>query len=230
MKATIEELNKVRGLDIRVVLIDYRDHPPQDTSYPARLQTGKDPVSIQAFQTALTRLRLGSGGDRAESVLDGIALLGEVNWRPHSRRIAFLVGDAPGHGYASGYGDSWADGCPCGLTAESVSAVLETHGILLNAISLDGAKDTIACFDDYCSYTGGSVITGRGVEGVRKLLEEEFGHMDLDEMVLNSITVNEGAGVDWTSDDVARDLGTTTYDVSMSIRRLLRRDLIPSAV
>lgn len=225
MRDMIRAVNTM-GLDLHYVLADYRDHPPEEHSYVAQLQTGSAPVPYDRFDAALSGLGLGGGGDLPEAVLDGLNLLGDVQWRPHSRRLAFLVGDAPAHGYTKGgQHDRWPGGCPDGLTAESVSARLEQHGILLNGIVVNGSMDAVECFGEFCAYTGGAVVTGDGMRYLRELLESEFGYVDFDTQVLSVVE----ADPEWTFDSLARSLSRPTSDVSASVRRLLRRDLIQPA-
>lgn len=232
-RQVLDMLNRVRAAadtDVRCVLIDYRDHPPEDPAYPAFLQTGKDPVTPEAFQRVLQGLGLGSGGDSAESVFDGLDMLTEVTWRPHSRRIAFLVGDAPGHGYYKiagrqyGWGsDHWPDGCPCGKTAESVSANLEELGITLYGVVVSNEDAAKQCFGEVARLTGGSIVTGTGMRDIENYLKEEFGQLDFDKRVLDAVLADES----WSVHGLASEMGAPEGDVDSSVRRLLCRDLIP---
>ena len=213
-------------LDIRVVLIDYQDHHSGDI--PGRLLTGKTPVTLEQFNQKLSQMRLGGGGDHAESVLDGLDLLGDVNWRDHSLRIAFLVGDAPAHGYGqagNGYygGDNWPDGCPCGKTAEGVTARLEDNDITLYGIVVSNDQNAQACFKEFAGFTGGSMVTGNGVRQVQALLSQEFGQLDFDAKV-NAQVQLDVAGFDILS--IARNLEATPQAVESAVTRLLRRDII----
>lgn len=228
MLSMLTNLQKVADVDVRCVLIDYRDHAPQDPSYPAKLQTGKTPVTLDQFQDALERLSLGGGGDSAESVFDGVDMLAEVEWRPHSRRIAFLVGDAPGHGYYKQEGgwasDSWPDGCPCGKTSESVSANLEDNGIVLYGVVVSNEEAAKVCFGEVAAFTGGQLVSGsRGMADIEKYLQAEFGQLGLDKTVLDAVLQDD----DWSVHSLATTLGLTEAEVDGAVRRLLSRDLVP---
>jgi len=227
MEKMLERLQSAADVDVRCVLIDYRDHPPQDNSYPAKLQTGKDPVTPKRFLATLNRLGLGSGGDAAESVLDGLDMLSEVRWRDHSRRIAFLVGDAPAHGYFDhihrGH-DSWPEGCPCGRTAESVTANLEECGIVLYGVVVSRDQHAKRCFEEFCGYTGGTIVAGAsGMSEIESYLKAEFGQLEFDKQVLDAVTGDP----DWSVHTIASSLGKQEGEVGRSIRRLLSRDLVP---
>jgi len=225
MQKIVEEAVKSADIDARCVLIDYRDHPPEDRSYAANLQTGKAPVTVAQFNSTLQRLGLGSGGDAPESVLDGIHMLADVEWREHSRRLAFLVGDAPAHGYAGqGYGDHWPEGCPCGKTSEAVTADLEDLGITLFGVVVSRDARTIKCFEEFAGYTGGKVLPPASpTEQIKLMLQEEFGNINFDRKILDTVL----ADPEWDVGNVAKAVGEDPRDVDASIRRLLGRDLIP---
>lgn len=120
-----------RPLNLRVGLVEYRDHPPQDTSFVARSHGFKS--DLKQVQKVITGLEAEGGGDTPEAVFDGLLAAGEeLKWRPHACRLAMLIGDAPPHGVGCA-GDHFRGGCPCGLTAESTTAVLESRGLTLYA-------------------------------------------------------------------------------------------------
>jgi hypothetical protein len=224
MLGVLQALIKTANIDIRVVLVDYRDHPPQENTYASNLQTGVHPVDLKQFERALKGLGLGGGGDTPESVLDGLAELKKVKWREHSRRIAFLVGDAAGHGgYGRLAGDHWPTGCPCGKTIESVSADLESSGILLYGICVSGDESTKSYFRSVARFTGGEMISGNGVTEVERLLKKEFGQLDLDKTVLDEIQKDP---INWSITSLVTALNLPSGDVDSSVRRLIGRDLV----
>ena len=225
MELVLTTLSKAADVDIRVVLIDYRDHPPQDNTYASKCQTGKVPVTVPSFARALADLSVHGGGDAAESVLDGVDELTTIEWRPHSRRIAFLVGDAPGHGgYGKNYAgnDTWQSGCPCGRTPMEVSARLESCGVLLYGITVNMDPNTRDFFGSVARLTGGRVFTQGGVTEVESLLKAEFGLVDVDKQVLDVITKDPN----WSIGSVMSALDMLSGDVDGSVRRLIGRDLV----
>lgn len=229
MAEVLKAMAKTGSIDLRAVLIDYRDHPPEDATYASKNQTGTDPVSVDRFGEVLRDLQLGSGGDTAESVLDGVDELVKVNWRPHARKIAFLVGDAAGHGGYQGGADHWPLGCPCGRTIEDVSARIEQAGILLYGIVLNNSQETTQYFKAISGYTGGQVLYGSGIAEVETLLKKEFGNLGTDEMVLDVIQKDPTG---WSIEGLSTALNMSSGDVDGSVRRLLGRDLVadPSVV
>ncbi len=100
---TVEALGARSGVEIQVGLVEYRDHPPQDTSFVTR----HHPLThdLRKMRKVINGLRADGGGDHPEAVYDGVceaAVLTE--WRAHSCRFILLVGDAPPHGYVPARG------------------------------------------------------------------------------------------------------------------------------
>ena len=79
----ISKIQSEGDLDIRVALIAYRDHPPQDYSYVASVWDFED---IQGFNANLAPLNAAGGGDRPEAVWDGVNELSKLSWRENSDR------------------------------------------------------------------------------------------------------------------------------------------------
>ncbi len=89
----------------------------------------------------IEELRPDGGGDTPEAVYDGLRTACNVlEWLPHSHRLAVLVGDAPPHG-DGGADDLFPEGCPCGLDADAVTALLETEAISLYALPMHSAAE-----------------------------------------------------------------------------------------
>ena len=122
MTEMIDALASAAAVEMRLGIVEYRDHPPQDTlisrAYPFT-------ADLRAAKKTLNALRAQGGGDEPEAVFAGlVAAQSELAWRPHARRVAVLVGDAPPHGLGR-RGDSFPHGCPSGETIHSTAAKLE---------------------------------------------------------------------------------------------------------
>ncbi|MBV7327324.1 VWA domain-containing protein [Chloroflexi bacterium TSY] len=118
-------------IDLRVGIVEYRDHPPQEHSFVTRTHRfGKD---LSLIQQSINKLRPNGGGDVPEAVYDGIAAAGEqLLWRTHSHRLAVLIGDAPPH-----------QDCACGITADEATALLEEQRVLLYSVGLTNVVQTL---------------------------------------------------------------------------------------
>ena len=222
MNNMIAALLQNSNVNMQIGLVEYSDHPPQDTVltivYP--LGTPKD------LQQKIKNIKLHGGGDGPEAVFDGISdACNKLKWRKHSRKVIVLVGDSPPHG-VGGAGDGFPRGCPCGQTVESVSAMCEEKGVTLYAIILSStAKES---FTSLSRLTGGEAFDSsqgeKAVEKVQQILEAEFSNIELDKSVLESWTEES------TVDDLAAKMELKVSDVANSVMRLRSRGLIPDRV
>jgi len=96
---------------LRVGVVSYRDHPPQDRTYASKVLPLTD--DIETVRRAVEKLTASGGGDGPESVTDGLYDLVRLDWRSSAARAVVWFGDAPPHGVEP-HGDAFPEGCPCG--------------------------------------------------------------------------------------------------------------------
>lgn len=209
------------GVRLRAGIVEYRDHPPQDTSFVTRLHAFRS--DLDEVQKAIDSLKANGGGDSPEAVYDGVLdAVSKLEWRPHGHRIAILVGDARPHGYAKG-GDSFPDGCPCGATIASVTRSCEKERITLHALAL--TNDALPAFREMAQMSGGQVFasgSNQAIEEIRKVLSDEFGSLELDGKILEFLGKRPEALID----EIASALGTGRASVARGLSRLGRRSLL----
>jgi hypothetical protein len=211
-------------LDLRVAVVEYRDHPPQDRSFVARPHAFE--ANLARCQKVINDLKPDGGGDAPEAVYDGLeAACGKLGWRPHSCRLAVLIGDSPPHGTGC-VGDGFSRGCPCGLTSEQVTARFEEVGITLYAIGLTASVRS--SFAPLATWTGGEYFeaaqTPKAIDALRELLKNEFTGIVLDRKVLELCRRNP----EWTVDGMSETLASGRQRVAASLGRLARRGLLPT--
>jgi len=211
-------------IDLRLAVVEYRDHPPQDHSFVARAYDFSG--DLGKVQKTINGLKPDGGGDTPEAVYDGLsAACEELAWRGHSQRLAVLIGDAPPHGYPRG-GDGFPNGCPCGQTQDSITALLEEKGITLYALGLTGMVND--SFGRLARYTGGEYFEARhaddALKALQALLTREFGDVDFDRQVLEHCRGNTA----WTVDSLGAALVSPRPRLSASLSRLGRRGLLSS--
>jgi hypothetical protein len=81
---------------LRLAVIAYRDHPPQDVSYITKqLPFTSDISTVKEF---LKTLYASGGGDGPEAVTAAMKEALELDWRENASRITLLIADAPPHG------------------------------------------------------------------------------------------------------------------------------------
>ncbi len=225
MIALLEELTQAAQIDLRLGIVEYRDHPPQDKMV---YRTHAFTSQLQQAQQTIRELTAQGGGDAPEAVLDGVvAACRELRWRKHARRLAVLVGDAPPHGVGAG-GDSFANGCPCGETIESITCLAENTQVTIHALGLTAAATT--SFTAISSLTGGKFFAAtqanEAIQHLSTLLRSEFGHLELDRRVLAAWRENPDISID----ELAEQLASSRHEVSTSLVRLFSRDLITAPV
>jgi len=144
---------------LRLGIVSYRDHPPQDHTYASRTVALTD--DIEAIRREVEMLTASGGGDGPESVTDGLYDLVRLDWRPDAARAVVWFGDAPPHGVEP-QGDSFPDGCPCGhhwfTQAEScreMGVTVYAIGCLPGIRSFQGAE---AVFRQVASTTHGAYL------------------------------------------------------------------------
>jgi hypothetical protein len=221
MIAMMEAVATAADVALRLAVVEYRDHPPQD-KLVYRVHAFTD--DLQKAQKTINALCPEGGGDGPESVLDGVlAATRELTWRPHARRLAVLVGDSEPHG-VGGAGDRFAKGCPCGQTIESVTSAAEEQRVTLYALGLTPA--VTESFGKLARFTGGEYFAANQGEAaitrLQEILQAEFGNLDFDARVL----AQWQATPESTSEEVAERLESTPGAVSAALTRLLARRLL----
>jgi hypothetical protein len=221
MVSMIDALARSADVSMRLAVVQYRDHPPQDHLVYRAFPFTND---LEEARATINSLKPEGGGDAPEAVLDGVlAACIDLAWRPHARRLAVLVGDAPPHGIGCP-GDQFARGCPCGQTIESVTCFAEENRVTLYALGL--TKLVEAPFGKLAKFTGGryfnSTEGNSAIETLRTVLADEFGQLNLDRAVLQAWTT---AG-DFSIDQTALRLGRSSGEVAASVTRLSARRLL----
>ena len=221
MVEMVDRLAAAIDADMHLGLVEYRDHPPQDTLvyriYPLT-------ADLQRAKEAIQSLRANGGGDEPEAVLAGIvAACRELAWRPHARRMAVLIGDAPPHGVGC-RGDAFARGCPSGETMESASAKAEEARITLYAVGLrPGCAES---FQRLAGLTGGRFYPAGdasvAMAEIERILQAEFGQLDYDRRVYRTWLESPQPN----TEELAERLGTTPPRVASAVCRLQSRGFL----
>jgi Mg-chelatase subunit ChlD len=116
---------------LRLGLVSYRDHPPQDRSFASRVVPLTDDIAV--IRRGVERMQASGGGDGPESVTDGLYDLVRLEWRPRAARVVVWVGDAPPHGVEPS-GDSFPNGCPCGHHWYAQAENAREMGVVIHAV------------------------------------------------------------------------------------------------
>ena len=140
---------------LRIGLIAYRDHPPQDHTYIVK-NFGFH-TEVERVKENLKSLFASGGGDGPEAVTAAMKAALELDWRPHATKLAVLIADAPPHGIGE-YGDGFSDGSPDGQDPLRLARQFAKAGIPLFVIACEPALSGYAHAADF--YQGLVKITG----------------------------------------------------------------------
>lgn len=101
--AHIYESGKLQSKeDLRVGLVAFRDHPPQDHTYITKNFGFSSDIS--QVHRDLSSLYASGGGDGPEAVTAALAEALQMDWREYASKMIVLIADAPPHGIGE-YGD-----------------------------------------------------------------------------------------------------------------------------
>ena len=144
--------------DLRLGLVTFRDHPPQDESFVTRVVPLTE--NIEEIREGVERMRASGGGDGPEAVTDGLMELLNLDWHPGSTRLVVMVGDAPPHGVEP-RGDGFPDGCPCGRHWYTQAEGCREMNIVVHTVGCSGIRNfhgAEAVFKSVAQRTGGLYI------------------------------------------------------------------------
>ena len=125
---------------LRVGLVSYRDHPPEESSYVAvKYELTDDTGKVEEY---VKKMDASGGGDGPEAVCDAMNLANRMEFHNESAKVITLIGDAPPHGVEPD-GDSFPKGCPKGHNWEKESKKAFDKGIVYH---------TVGCYPEISNY------------------------------------------------------------------------------
>jgi Mg-chelatase subunit ChlD len=140
---------------LRVGLVSYRDHPPEETTYVTqKYELSPDTAKIEGY---VMQMDASGGGDGPEAVSTALQVMNKMEFLNESAKIAVLIGDAPPHGVESG--DRWSKGTPDGAKWTEEAKRAFRKGIVIH---------TVGCFPEITNYE-------KGVETYEKIASDSQG-------------------------------------------------------
>lgn len=83
--------------ELRVGIVNYRDHPPQDRTYITKIHELTD--DIEKTKTFIKNTKPAGGGDFPEAICCGLNdCLMKLKWQNDAVKVVILICDAPPHG------------------------------------------------------------------------------------------------------------------------------------
>lgn len=145
--ATIFESGKLNAQeDLRIGLVAFRDHPPQDHTYVTKNFGFSSDIS--RVQNNLSTLYASGGGDGPEAVTAAMAEVINMDWRPNASKMVVLIADAPPHGIGE-YGDGFDDGSPDGNDPLALARTMASRGITLFFVACEPALSGYQYANDF---------------------------------------------------------------------------------
>ncbi|KAI0770528.1 hypothetical protein C8Q74DRAFT_1202795 [Fomes fomentarius] len=132
--------------DLRIGLVAYRDHPPQDHTYVTKNFGFSSDISF--VHKNLSSLYASGGGDGPEAVTAALAEVLNMEWRPNASKMVVLIADAPPHGIGE-YGDGFDEGSPDGNDPLQIARVMASRGITLFFVACEPALSGYSYATDF---------------------------------------------------------------------------------
>lgn len=132
--------------DLRIGLVAYRDHPPQDHTYVTKNFGFSSDIS--KVHKDLSSLYASGGGDGPEAVTAALAEALNMDWRENASKMVVLIADAPPHGVGE-YGDGFDEGSPDGNDPLQLARQMASRGITLFFVACEPALSGYSFATDF---------------------------------------------------------------------------------
>ncbi|CAF1078094.1 unnamed protein product [Rotaria sordida] len=156
IRVIIDEITAKEMITIRLALIEYRDHPPQDSTFVTRVHSFTN--TVMEMKGWLEQCSAHGGGDGPEAVADALHDALNLSWRSDAAKICILISDAPPHGLVRA-GDGFPDGCPAGHDPLNIVRKMAEKNITLYTV---GVEPPIVPYRDFfmtiAHITGGQYV------------------------------------------------------------------------
>lgn len=160
IEAIVNEIIKTSKSRVRLALIEYRDHPPQDRSFVTRVHDFTE--SVGEMKRWLESAKAQGGGDSPEAVADGLYNVTKLAWSAESTKIAVLISDAPPHALDPTAGNSFMNGCPEGHDPMQTVREIAKIGVTLYSVGVEPSINAYKEFFAAMAYiTGGQYVPMR---------------------------------------------------------------------
>lgn len=145
--AHIYESGKLQSQeDLRIGLVAFRDHPPQDHTYITKnFGFSSD---ITTVHKNLSSLYASGGGDGPEAITAALAEALNMDWREYASKMIVLIADAPPHGIGE-YGDGFDEGSPDGFDPLHLARQMASRGITLFFVACEPALSGYSYATDF---------------------------------------------------------------------------------
>ena len=134
VKAIARQIIQAESASVRMALVAYRDHPPQDCTFETEVLDFTP--SIDEMEARLMTYSAQGGGDGPECVADALYQVSQLTYRPNAAKVCILIADAPPHGLGES-GDGFPNGSPNGHDPYAVSRRLAAMGVTVYCVGVE---------------------------------------------------------------------------------------------
>lgn len=195
----VNDVVQRENCEVRLALVEYRDHPPEDVTFITKKHDFTD--SVDTMKSWLNECRADGGGDTPEAVADALNDVLNLSWREEATKMCVFITDAPPHGLANeDCQDSFPEGCPDGLDPMNITKDLAAKGVSLYIV---GCEPSVSDYKDFylalATITGGQYIPLKDANGLTKIIifgsREQISLKKLEAEVENEIKVLTSSGI-----------------------------------
>lgn len=139
--------------NIRFGLVEYRDHPPQDSSFVT--QKHDFTPHLSTMKSWLNDCSAEGGGDIPEAVADALYDVLHLSWRSDATKVCVLISDAPPHGLTQS--DNFPQ-CPAGHDPVCIASEMAKKGVVLYSVGCGLSGNVMEFFMAIAFKTGGQYV------------------------------------------------------------------------
>ncbi|KZP33469.1 hypothetical protein FIBSPDRAFT_773147 [Athelia psychrophila] len=196
--------------DLRVGLVAFRDHPPQDHTYVTKNFGFTSDIS--QVQKELSGLYASGGGDGPEAITAAMYQALNMEWREYASKMVVLIADAPPHGIGE-YGDGFDEGSPDGHDPLQLARAMAGRGITLFFVACEPALSGYSYATDFyqaiTGITSGLMLPLTTADLLaHAIVGSVLENLDMERLVqeVGSAVAQRILGNNESVDDVAREL------------------------
>ena len=226
IRKIVEEIVASEKSDVRLALVEYRDHPPQDRSFVTRAHdfTG----SAKTMKGWLDNCSADGGGDCPEAVADALHDILKLSWRDEATKICVCISDAPPHGLGVG-SDGFPEGCPAGIDPIAVIHQLAQKGITIYMVGCEPSICTYKEFFQAVAFiTGGQYVPLTKAQLLTQVIiggaQEEMSLEQFMSEIETEVQAEVAAGREVDEEDLARRWHANLLSQGVKTKQLQRND------
>lgn len=222
----VEQIVASEKSDVRLALVNYRDHPPQESTFVTEVHDFT--ASPNTMKGWLADTSANGGGDTPEAVADALHDILKLSWREEATKICVCISDAPPHGLGCS-SDGFANGCPAGIDPMVVVNQMAEKGITLYMV---GCEPSITPYKDFfmaiAFITGGQYVPLTKAQVLSQVIiggaQEEMALERIMDEVNEEVQADLNAGRDIDEEEMTRRVHSKMMSKGIRSKQLRRNN------